>query len=210
MRAFGLILVLLIAAFARPADSADVREFEYRGLKLGMSIEDAIRVVGGELTEKRDEQFEIPLEYELRKFIGSYGDADSDNWSLTFDRDGHLMDIYNSQDFPGTLSHKKLAQRFIQKFGVPHEASTPVNEMTDNIEEFVLYWILPGCGQSCAYMSVNVDVSSRSHTDTRLKTDVTVAVKDVERKIRNKEENKKMIQKLEDNEMQRKNIWKMK
>ena len=189
--------VLLIAAFASPAASADVRHFEYRGLKLGISVEDAVRIVGGELTEKRDEQFGVLLEYELIKRDGRFSDPNRSYLSLTFSRDGYLMYISDSQNFAGTMNLNKLAQRYSQKFGVPHEMNTPVNEMADKEKSFRLDWFLPGCGKICAAMTVVGEVNLTSQTGTEKETYIGVSIRDIEKMNESTRENEKIITELE-------------
>ncbi len=59
MRRIALIALGIVAALSVSANAAHVRDFEYRGLKLGMSLAEARALVGGMVFENRSAGYNL-------------------------------------------------------------------------------------------------------------------------------------------------------
>ena len=196
MRRIALIALGIVAALSAGANAAHVRDFEYRGLKLGMSVAKAQASVGGTISEKRSDEYNLLMEYEIEVSEGNYPDSNESYLDLMFDRYGRLYYIFDKQKIYGNVNLKKLFERYSKKFGPPTPWKAENYNISDDDSNMEVIWRDPSCTRYCVTMTVAAD--KRGEKGNILKTEITVAIIDKRRYVNNQADIKRALQNLKD------------
>lgn len=147
-----------------------MRSFDFRGIQVGMAIEDVKALVGGEEITKTDSKYGFVKGHELS--IKEEDDAGTTNLLVVFDAEGKVYQINSTQYINERRNLRKLFYVIFDKYGVD-PATEKGKIIDDSSTRENRKWVQDNCG--CAEMIIDTEVL-RSQERTR----ITVVIVDSE------------------------------
>ena len=173
--------------FGSAAQAADVRSFDFRGIKVGMALEDVKALVGGESITKKDSKYGFIKGYELT--LKEEDDNGSANLLVVFDAEGKAYQINSTQYINERRNLRRLFYVIFDKYGVD-PATEKGKIIDDSSTRENRKWVQDIC--NCAEMIVDTEVL-RSQERTR----ITVVIVDTDIRQANDKANRDRYLKLE-------------
>ncbi len=187
MKVRHLILVLASLCFGANAHAADVRSFDFRGIKMGMALDDVQELVGGAVLTKKDTKYGFVKGHELT--VKEEDDAGSINMRLAFDAEGRVYQINSTQYINERRNLRKLFDVIFAKYGVD-PATEKGKIIDDKSTRENRKWVQDKC--NCAEMIIDTEVL-RSQERTR----ITVVMIDTDIRTENDKANRTRFLDLE-------------
>ena len=162
MKVRHLILTLVTFCLVTNAQAADVRSFDFRGIKMGMALEEVQELVGGVVLTKKDTKYDFVKGHELT--VKEEDDAGSINMRVAFDADGRVYQINSTQYINERRNLRKLFEVIFAKYGVD-PATEKGKIIDDKSTRENRKWVQDKC--NCAEMIIDTEVL-RSQERTRI------------------------------------------
>ena len=160
-----------------------------------MSVAEAHAVVGGMVSEKRSNQYNLLKRYEIEVYEGRWPGTDGNFLKLVFHRNGTLFQIFDNQEIYGDVNLKKLFERYSKKFGTPTRQINK-NFNISNDSKISVRWNDTSCTQYCQIMTLSVGKSN--YKDEGVKTTIDVMIIDVIVGRNNEEDFERALQELKE------------
>lgn len=162
------------------AQAADVRSFDFRGITMGMPLEEVKELVGGIHTVKKDTKYGFVKGHELT--LKEEDDSGSANLLVVFDAQGRAYQINSTQYINERRNLRRLFEVIFEKYGLD-PATEKGKIIDDSSTRENRKWVQDIC--SCAEMIIDTEVL-RSQERTR----ITVVIVDTEIREENDKANR--------------------
>lgn len=169
------------------AQASDVRSFDFRGIKMGMTLEEVTNLVGGQPVEKIDSKYKFIKSHELS--LKEEDESGTSSLLVVFDSEGKAFQINSTQYISERRNLRKLFDVIFEKYGL--DPATENGKIIDDASTREnRKWVQDIC--NCAEMIIDTEVL-RSQDRTR----ITVVMIDTEIRDDNDRANRKRYLELE-------------